>query len=388
MIQRKLIKRVLAPVGLSLALLSVAGCRKAANKPAPETGNINIGVVADLSGPTSPVGQATKNAIELARDEINQAGGINGRKLEVVVADDKGSADQAVSAVNSLTTQQKFHALIGESSAAASLAAAANAQAAQLPTINLAAGDAKGTQQGDYIFNVASLDASQGKQMGDYAATNLKAKTAAILFEDGSDYGAGLAQSFADEFTKLGGQVSSRQPYSATGNNFNQQLTSISAASPDVLYIPGRSPAVAMIAKEAKQLNLKAVLLGTDGWNDPDVLSIGGSAFDGAYITSHYSANDPSPEARAFTSAYSKRFGKAPDQTAALAYDAIKIIVDALRRSGSSEKSKLRDALAQTSKFAGLTGSITIAADRNAAKPAIIFKLQDRKIYPVFKEES
>jgi branched-chain amino acid transport system substrate-binding protein len=154
-----------------------------------------------------------------------------------------------------------------------------------------------------------------------------------------------------------------------------------------VIYVPGRFPEAGVIAKEAGDVGVKAVLLGGDGWNDPKLLTLGGKALDGAYITSNYSPDDPTLEARAFSSAYRKRFAGAPDQTAALAYDATRILADALKRAGTSDAKKLRDALAQTVKFAGLTGVVTFDADRNASKPTVIFKLQDGKIFPVYREE-
>jgi branched-chain amino acid transport system substrate-binding protein len=380
-------KRILLSLGVSLALVITLACRKDQSVSAPDTGNIRVGVYADLSGQGSAAGASTRNGIDLAKDEINQAGGINGRQLECLFEDDKGLPDPAAAAADKLISQVKVHALIGGSTPQANLAAAAKAQSGHVPLITLSSGDAKVTQQGDFIFGIAPLMSAQGKQMGTYAANNLKAKTAAILSEEGSEYGTGLAQSFADEFGRLSGQVLVRQTFSTGAGNLNLQLAGIHAANPDVIYIPVRLNAVATIAKEAKQLGIKAVLLGADGWNDPAVLAAGGSAFDGAYITSHYSADDPVQTARAFSSSYQKRFGKSPDQTAALAYDAIKLITDALKRAGSAEATKLRDALAHTSKFPGLTGSISIDADRNASKPTIIFKLQDGKIYPVYKEE-
>ena len=387
MIESKLPRKTFVVIAC-LALLGSISCHKGEAPSAPETGNIRIGVLADLSGQSSAIGRSIKDGVELARDEINQAGGINGRQLETVEVDDKGAPELAASAATYLaTTQNKAHALIGECSRGICLAAAPKAQDAQVPMIVLSAADAKVTQPGNYIFNIAQLDTVQGKQMGTYAANNLKAKTAAILYEEGSDYGAGLAQAFADEFGKLGGQVASRQTYNTAAQNFNQLLTTVQAANPDVIYIPAQSNAVATIAKEAKQMGLKSVLLGADGWNNPALLSAAGNAFDGAYITGQYSADDPSQEGRAFSSAYQKRFGKSPDQAAALAYDVVKLIADALKRAGSSDRAKLRDALAQTAKFAGRSGTITIDANRNASRPAIIFKLQDGKVYPVYKEE-
>jgi len=369
---------------VTLALSVQAGCRRNATQPAPENGNIKIGVLVDLAHAGD--GQSIKNAIEFSQDEINQAGGVNGRQLEILIVDYKGAADNGAAEAANLISQKNVQAIIWQSPTASSVAATSPAQAPRIPLITISPRDPKVTEQSDSVFNITPLDSSQGQQMGAYAANNLKARTAAILIEDGSAYSVGLAQSFADEFSKRGGQVSSRQTYKPTDQSFSQLIASISEANPDVVYVPGRDAAVATIAVESKQKGVKAVLLGADGWNDPKVLSVGGRALDGAYITSGYSADDPSPEARAFSAAYKRRFGGAPDQAAALAYDATKILADALKRSGS-DRAKLRDALQQTAKFSGLTGVITFEAGRNASRPAIIFKLQDGKVYPVYKEE-
>jgi branched-chain amino acid transport system substrate-binding protein len=384
-------KRTLLILGMCFAVLLSLACKKASESRGNngDTGNIRIGIYADLSGQTAATGQYIKNAVEFARDEINQAGGINGRQMELVVVDDKGLPDQAAAVVAGLISQNHVHALVGEAAAASSLSAAAKAQEAGVPMVSLSASDLRITQQGDQIFRIASLDSLQGTEMAKYAANNLKAKTAAILFEAGSDYSSGLAQAFESEFTKAGGQVTAKQSYAAAANqSFKDQLTGIGSANPDVIYVPGRSAESGMICKEAKAAGIKSVMLGADGWNSPKFFEIAGSSSDGAYITTHFSADDPTQDIRSFASGYKKRFGSAPDQEAALAFDAIRILADALKRAGSSDSSKLRAALAQTVKFSGLTGVISIDPDRNATRPATIFKLQDGKIYPVYRAEA
>jgi branched-chain amino acid transport system substrate-binding protein len=383
-------KRTLLSLGICFSLLGTLACQKSSvNKNnSGDTGNIRIGIYADLSGQTAAAGQSIKNGVEFARDEINQAGGISGRQLELIVVDDKGLPEQAAAVVGGLISQNHVHALVGEAAAASSLSAATKAQEAGVPMISLSATDPRITQQGDHIFRIASLDSLQGTEMARYAANNLKAKTAAILFEEGSDYSSGLAQAFEAEFTKVGGQITAKQSYAPANQSFKEQLTGIGSANPDVIYVPGRAAGAGMICKDAKAAGLKSVMLGADSWNSPKFFEVAGSSSDGAYITGHFSADDPTQDVRSFTSSYKKRFGTAPDQEAALAYDAIRTLADAIKRAGSSDSTKLRDALAQTAKFAGITGVITIDPDRNAARPTTIFKLQDGKIYPVFRAEA
>jgi branched-chain amino acid transport system substrate-binding protein len=341
-------------------------------------------VFVDLSGPTSSAGQSIKNAIEIARDEINQAGGINGRQIEVIVEDDKGTSEQAVAAVTNLISD-KVHVLLGDASTP-SVMAATEAQQAHVPLVTLSTSDPKITQQGDYVFNVAALDSLQGNELGVYGAANLNAKTAAIMIENGSDYSKSLAQAFEQAFTKAGGQVTAKQTYAAGSQSFTEQLNSIRGSNPDVIYIPGNAAEAGLICKQAKELGLKSVLLGADRWNSAKFFEVSGKASDGSYTTGSYSADDPSPAVRAFNSAYKRRLNSAPDQSAALAYDAVRVFADALKRAGSSNATKLRDALAATDKFPGITGNITIGADRAATRPALIFKLQDGKSFPVYRE--
>lgn len=386
-------KRIPLLLVLTFTLLSALACKSGGSsgntsdaKPA-ETGNIRLGVYTDLSGPTKDSGQSIKNGAELAADEINQAGGIQGRPLELIVEDDKGTPEQAAAAVAKLVGEKQVSAVIGDTAAPSGLAAAAKAQGAQVPLLSLAAADPNLTRAGDYIFRVAQSDSAQGEQMATYAANNIKAKTAAILFEENSDYSRGLAQTFEENFGKLGGQVTGKQSYQPTAQDFKEQLTTLGAANPEVIYIPGRYNQVGLIAKQARGLGMKSILLGADGWNDPGLFQLGGDALDGSYITGHYSTDDPTQMVRDFNSAYKKRYGKAPDQAAALAYDALKVLADALKRAGTNERAKLREALAQTAKFSGVTGVITFNAERNAAKPMVVFKLQDGKIVPVYREE-
>ncbi|HKP73468.1 MAG TPA: ABC transporter substrate-binding protein [Pyrinomonadaceae bacterium] len=384
-------KRTLLSLGLVFALLAAVACKSGGGNERPradDTGTIKVGVYADLSGRTSGVGQSIKNGVELAADEINKAGGVSGRRIELVVEDDKGSADQSAAAVAKLVGQDQVRAVVGGAAAQSSLTAAPKAQEAKVPLITLASDDPKVTAAGDYIFRVAFLDSVQGEEMAKYAANNIKAKTAAILSEENSDYSRELAQSFEENFSRLGGQVVLKQSYAPTQQDFKGQLEAVRSANPDVIYIPGRYNEAGRIAKEARELEIKAVLLGADGWNDPQLFQLGGDALDGAYITSHYSADDPAQTVRDFTSAYKKRYGNAPDQTAARAYDAMKVLADALKRAGTSDAAKLRDAIAQTSKFPGVTGTITINAERNASKPTVIFKLQGGKIFPVYRAEA
>jgi branched-chain amino acid transport system substrate-binding protein len=377
-------KRILLALGLIATLLNGIACERRGGSASDETGPIKVGVYADLTGQTSSFGQSTKNGIQMAADEINKAGGLNGRQVQLVIEDDQGLPAQAATVVTKLINQDKVHAVLGEVASSNSLAAAPKAQEAKIPMITPSSTNPKVTQVGDYIFRVCFIDPFQGEVMAKFAANTLKAKTAAVLTDVNSDYSRGLDQFFTDNFTKLGGKIVEKQSYTQTDQDFSGQLTAIRSANPDVIYLPGYYGQVGVIAKQSRQLGIKAPLLGGDGWDAPQLFQLGGDALNGDFFSNHYSYEDPRPEVKAFVDAYRARFNAIPDAIAALAYDAMKVLADSIKRANSTEGQKLRDAIAQTKNFAGVTGTISINQERNAVKPATVFELQSGKY--VFKE--
>ncbi|HET8675435.1 MAG TPA: ABC transporter substrate-binding protein [Blastocatellia bacterium] len=379
-------KRISSTIILVFMLVVAFACeRRDGNSAGGETGPVRVGVYMDLSGQTSSFGQSSVNGIRMAAEEINKAGGVNGRQIELVVEDDQGRPEQAATVVTKLINQDRVHAVLGEVASSNSLAAAPIAQQARVPMITPSSTNPKVTQVGDYIFRVCFIDPFQGEVMAKFAANTLKAKKAAILLDVNSDYSRGLAQFFETSFSGLGGQIIQKQSYTQTDRDFSGQLTAIRSANPDVIYVPGYYGQVGVIAKQAKQLGINAPLLGGDGWDAPQLWDLGGSALNGAFISNHYSIDDPSPAIQKFVADYKARYsGLAPDAIAALGYDAMKGLADAITRAGTTNGPKLRDAIAQTKNLAGVTGNISIDNERNAVKPAVVLELQNGKF--VYKE--
>jgi branched-chain amino acid transport system substrate-binding protein len=382
-------KRTLLALLLLTSLLIGFACeRRGGGTNGNSSGPILVGYYGDLSGRTSSFGQSTKNGVEMAADEINKAGGINGRQIQIITEDDQGEPNKAATVVTKLINQDKVQALLGEVASSNTLAAAPKAQEAKVPMISPSSTNPAVTQVGDYIFRVCFIDPFQGEVMAKFAANNLKAKRAAILYDFNSDYSRGLYQFFKRSFTGLGGQIVSEQSYTQGDRDFSGQLTAIRAANVDVIYVPGYYGEVGVIANQTKQLGIKAPLLGGDGWDAPQLWQLGGAALNGDYISNHYSIDDPSPTIQKFVADYKGRYHILPDALAALGYDSMKVLGDAIKRAGGTDSAKLRDAIAQTQKFPGVTGQITIDADRNAVKPAAVLKLQNSKfvyettIYP------
>src|SRR5690349_3976169 len=382
-------KRTLFALFLITSLLTALACeRRGAATTGGSTGPIMVGYYGDLSGRTSSFGQSTKNGVEMAADEINKAGGIDGRTIQIVTEDDQGEPNKAATVVTKLINQDKVQALLGEVASSNSLAAAPKAQEAKVPMISPSSTNPNVTQVGDYIFRVCFIDPFQGDVMAKFAAKNLKATKAAILYDFNSDYSRGLREFFTRSFKASGGQIVAEQSYTQGDRDFSGQLTQIRAASPDVIYVPGYYGEVGVIANQTKQLGIKAPLLGGDGWDSPQLWQLGGAALNGDYISNHYSKDDPSPAIQKFVADYKGRYNVAPDALAALGYDSMRVLADAIKRAGSTDNVKLRDAIAQTKDFPGVTGKISIDKDRNAVKPAVVLKLENSKfvyettIYP------
>lgn len=382
-------KRTILALLLITTLFTLLACeRRGGTASGDGSGTILVGYYGDLSGRTSSFGQSTKNGVEMAADEINKAGGINGRQIQIITEDDQGEPNKAATVVTKLINQDKVVALLGEVASSNSLAAAPKAQEAKIPMISPSSTNPAVTQVGDYIFRVCFIDPFQGEVMAKFAANNLKAKRAAILYDFNSDYSRGLYEFFKRSFTGLGGQVVAERSYTQGDRDFSGQLTAIRAANVDVIYVPGYYGEVGVIANQTKQLGIKAPLLGGDGWDAPQLWQLGGASLNGDYISNHYSVDDPSPAIRKFVADYEARYKVLPDALAALGYDSMKVLADAINRAGGTDSAKLRDAIAATSNFPGVTGQITIDAERNAVKPAVVLKLQDSKfvyettIYP------
>ena len=319
----------------------------------------------------------------MAVDQINMTGGIDGRPLDVVIEDDRGSPERSAELVAKLITQDQVISIIAAGTSGNSRAAAPKAQAAHVPMISPSSTDPAVTQVGDYIFRTCFVDTFQGEVMARFAAQTLGAKKAAILYDFNSPYGRGLTDFFEFSFAKLGGRIVAKPSYTQGDANFKGQLSTIQGSEPDVIYIPGYYADVATIAKQARAIGLKQPLLGGDGWDAPELWPLAGDALNISYISTHYSVDDPSPRIQSFVQEYKQRFQNlVPDAHAALAFDATRLLANAIERAGSTEGAKIRSTLAETKDFPGVTGVIRFDSDRNAVKPAVVLKLEDaRYIY-------
>lgn len=340
---------------------------------------ILIGEVGSLTGAQAAFGISTRNGIDLAVEEANEAGGVQGKKLAVRVYDDQSKPEEAASAVTRLLTQDKVKLILGEVASSNSLAMAPKAQAAKVPMITPSSTAESVTQVGDYIFRVCFIDPFQGYVMAKFAREELKFNTAAMLKDVKSAYSVGLTEVFERKFTEMGGKVVGTESYSQGDSDFRAQLTAIKKLKPQGLYIPGYYNDVGAIAQQAEELGLKTVLMGGDGWDGPPLFELGGKAIEGSYVSNHYSAEDPSPLVQNFIKKYQEKYKVIPDSLAALGYDSARVGIDAMKRAASLDGPALRDAIAQTKEFPGVAGAITLNAKRDAEKPAVVLQVKDGK---------
>lgn len=344
-----------------------------------DANTILIGEVGSLTGNEATFGISTRNGIELALKHENAAGGVKGKQVAVRVYDDQGKPEEAANAATRLITQDKVALILGEVASTNSIAMAQKAQPAQVPMITPSSTNEKVTQIGDYIFRVCFLDPFQGYAMAKFASENLKLRTAAVLKDQKSDYSLGLTDVFTKKFTEFGGKIVAVEAYSKGDTDFRAQLTAIKGKKPDALYVPGYYTDVGLIARQARELGVKTVMLGGDGWESEKLFELGGTALEGAYFTNHYSSQDPSPHVQKFIEEYKATYGAVPDSLAALGYDSARVAIEAMRRAKDLTGPSIRDAIAQTRDFKGVAGTITLDANRNAVKPAVVLKVAGDK---------
>ena len=376
-----------------LGLLGLALLFTACDKPTGTAGQsgtvggpggepIKIGEFASLTGKEASFGISSHEGTLLAVEELNAAGGVLGRKLQLLTEDDLSKAGEPATVVNKLIARDGVVAILGEVASSRSLEAAPICQQNQIPMISPSSTNPKVTETGDYIFRVCFIDPFQGTVMANFATKTLKAKRVAIFTDVKSDYSKGLAKYFKEGYLGAGGQVVAELDFNGGDKDFKAQLTAIKSANPDAVFVPGYYTDAALICIQAKQLGLNLPLFGGDGWESDQLVKIGQDAVEGHYFSTHYAPDVATAKSKQFVAAYQKRWKngdgspKLPDAMAALGYDSAMILADAMRRASSTEGPKVRAALAATKDFDAVTGKTTINAQRDATKSAVILQVK------------
>jgi branched-chain amino acid transport system substrate-binding protein len=380
-------------MAVAAVALAAAGCEKkqepqaakapeaGAAAPAPAASDtILIGHVASLTGEQATFGESTDNAIKLAIAEVNSKGGIKGKKLALKTYDDQGKPEEAAVAATRLIVQDKVAVLLGEVASSRSLAIAPIADANKVPQISPTSTNPRVTKDGDktrpYVFRVCFIDPFQGTVMAKFTRENLKLKKVAILRDVGNDYSVGLADFFSKKFQDMGGTIVSDQSFKAGDQDFKAQLTAIKNKKPELIYVPAYYTDVALIGRQARELGIKVPLAGGDGWDSAKLYEIAQGALDGSYFSNHYTHENPDPIIQNFVKKYKDTYGSVPDALAALGYDAAMVAADAMSKATDLTGPAIRDAIEKTKDFPGVAGKITLDADHNAVKSAVVIGIE------------
>jgi branched-chain amino acid transport system substrate-binding protein len=345
-------------------------------------GPLKVALLAPLSGQVKTFGESTKNGVDIAVAEWNAAGGVTGRQVQLVVEDSQCSAEPAVNAANKVIDQDGVKFIIGEVCSSASIPVSEIADAKKVlqisptstnPSVTV---DANGNTK-PYIFRACFIDPFQGTVGANFALKTLKAKTAFIMLDQGNDYVRGLAEFFEAAFTKGGGTIVGKETYTSQDTDFSAILAKVADTKPDVLYLPDYYPIVNLVGAQVKQRNLAVTMLGGDGWDSSD-LDL--KAADGGYYTNHYSAEDTRPIVQDWVKKYNAKYGSNPDALATLAYDAANMLFTSMKNANSTDPDKVKDALASLKDFDGVSGKMSIDAQHNPVKSAVVLQVKDGKV--------
>ena len=368
-------KFTLMLLGLSFLITACGGKEETTAKTSQATETIKIGGLGPLTGPLAIYGVTATNGSKLAFEEINKNGGILGKQVEFVLFDEKGDSTEAVTAYNRLVDEGVV-ALVGDITSKPSLAVAEIAAQDNMPMITPTGTQFNITEAGPNVFRVCFTDPYQGVILANLAKNNLNAKTVAIMVNNSSDYSDGVAEAFVKEAERLGLKIVAKEGYAEGDKDFRAQLTKVAAANPDVLLVPDYYEQAALISTQAREVGVKATLIGPDGWDGVakalDSSSYG--AIENSYFTNHYSLEDKSEKVQNFLQAYKAKYNEEPSAFAALSYDAAYLMKAAIEKAGSTDKDAIIKAMKE-SDFDGVTGHLKFDEKNNPVKAVTVLKI-------------
>ena len=364
----------------------LAGCGAGEEGSSSKGGDeIKIGVNLELSGPVASYGSSQNDGFNLAVEEINAAGGIDGKQIKLVTVDNKSDAAESTNAAIKLTSQDKVAAIIGPATSGNSVAQVQIANDSKTPMITPSGTSptvtvADNGSVNEFAFRTSFIDPFQGTVAANFAANELKVKTAAVYSDNASDYAKGLAASFIKDFEAAGGTIVQQESYVAKDTDFRSTLTRIKGANPEFIFIPGYYEEVGLIVKQARELGITVPLMGADGWDSPTIVDLAGAeALNNTFVINHYSAEDPDGKAKEFAEKFNDKFGKAPNSFNALGYDTVYLLKDAIERAGSTDGTKIKDALEATDNLDLVTGLYSVDENHHPVKSATILEFVDGK---------
>jgi branched-chain amino acid transport system substrate-binding protein len=362
---------------LAASLLTGCGSQQSANE-------IKLGADLEMTGNNATFGQSAANGAKLAIKQVNANGGVLGKQLSLVVADNKSEAAEAANAMQKLITQDKVVAVIAPIASSSVVAGSQVNQDNKVLAISPTASNPKVTvdpstgKVRDFLFRAAFIDPFQGSVMANFASKSLHAKTAVLYLDKSSDYAIGLGQFFKETFVKNGGTILDEEAYLAKDTDFKATLTKMKSLNPDVVFLPGYYQEVGMIIKQSRELGLNMPFLGGDGWDSAKLPEIAGkTALNNTFFSNHYSPDDNSPAVKSFVESYKQEYGQTPDAFAALSYDATMMIIEAMKAANSADPVKIKDQLAKTKDYAAVSGMISLNETHDAVKSAVIIEMKE-----------
>lgn len=369
-----LTRRELLQGATAAALAGTLGCKK-------KSDGITIGLYLSLTGNMADFGVSTRNGVNIALEELNAAGGLLGQQVRAVAEDTRGDSNEAASAVTRLIDREHVCGVIGEVASSLSLAGGRICQRRGIPMISPSSTNPAVTQIGDNIFRVCFLDPFQGEVMARFAKNSLHVSRVAIFKDQGSAYSTGLADAFRRSFTALGGQVVDEQAYRESDTHFSAQISSMLARQPEALFVPGYYAQLALIAREVRGAGFQGRMLGGDGWSSNTLTQNDDDKLVGDFYSEGFAPEGATtPVAQRFVQKYREKNRVEPNGLAALGYDAALVMFDAIRRANSAEPARIKAALAATRGVQGATGTITLNAQRDAVKSAVILEVRENSV--------
>ena len=362
---------------LATALTGCGGDKKGSGD------TIKIGGNLEMTGGSASYGKSAQNGIKLAIDAANANGGVLGKKIEFVVADNKSEAAEATNAMQKLIAQDKVIAVIGPNLSSASIAATSINTSAKVLAITPMGTNPNVTvdkdgKTKDFMFRACFIDPFQGQVMAEFANKTLKVKNVAILYDASSEYSKGLTAVFTKTLEKNGGKVVASEAFLAKDVDFKSALTKIKATNPEAIYVPAYYEEVAKIIKQAREIGLDCPMLGSDGWDSPKLAEIAGpAALNGTYFCSAYSAQDQEPSVQKFIKNYKAMFNAEPDNFQIHGYDAAMIVIEAIKRAGTTDGVKVAAEMAKTKDLQVATGKVTYDDKHNPISGAVIIEMKD-----------
>ena len=355
----------------------------------PSKPSVKIGINAELTGEMPAVGASCKQAAELFAEQVNKAGGIavgaEKLPLQLSVVDNSCKADQAAAAAQRLISQNGVLVMVGPNASSCAIPAGEIAESLGCLMISPWSTNPKTTVDSTSgktkknVFRACFTDRFESPVLAAFATKNLHAKTAAVLYDVSSEAPTSQSALFKEAFEKAGGKVVAMETYTTGDRDFAAQLTKIRETAPDIIYLPAPYNDTPLIAAQARQLGIKAPFLGSDAWSSPDIIKLDtGKSLEGSYFCNHYSTEAPNPKAKQFIADYTARFGNAPDDVAALTYDAMTLAADSVAKAGKLDRSAVRDAMNSTRAFDGVTGQFVYPEGaREPAKSAVIMQIKN-----------